>query len=74
MTLQEAKSLVPGQVIYCTMAKNYDGTPQRFRVTGQVRTWKRNPNRIEIGLKRGMYEHARLTEVNLHLFTLTAKE
>ncbi len=34
-----------------------DGTARQAKVNGQVRTWKRDPNRIEIPLKYGMYEY-----------------
>jgi hypothetical protein len=35
---------------------NSDGTPARFKVTS-VKTWKRDTQRIEIKVQRGLYEH-----------------
>ena len=65
MTLEEAQALSPGQTLYHGVARNADGTPQRFRVTGRVRTWARDPGRVEIPTKRGMYETHTITEHDL---------
>jgi hypothetical protein len=35
-----------------------DGTARQAKVNGKVRTWKRDPNRIEVPVKYGMYEYA----------------
>jgi hypothetical protein len=37
--------------------KSLDGTARRAKVNGKVRTWKRDPGRIEIPVKYGMYEY-----------------
>ena len=34
-----------------------DGTARRIKVNGAVRTWKRDPNRIEVPVKYGLYEY-----------------
>lgn len=36
-----------------------DGTLRRCRINGAVKTWKRDPNRVEVPVKYGMYEYAR---------------
>lgn len=36
------------------------------KVNGKVKRWKRDPKRIEIPVKYGMYECARLNEHDLH--------
>ena len=60
ITLQEAKELAQGQTIYhCTMT-NADNTPVRFRVSS-VKTWKRDPNRLKVGLKHGLYSYGVMT-------------
>jgi hypothetical protein len=56
MTLEEAKRLRHGQVVYHCFARNADGTPMRVRVTGQVKTWKRDPSKVRVPVKRGMYD------------------
>lgn len=35
------------------------------RVSGQPKTWKRDPNRIQVPVKYGMYAHSYITEDNL---------
>ena len=48
ITLKQAKDLRVGEILHHTMNKNADGTPQRWRVNGQVKTWKRSPDRVEV--------------------------
>lgn len=44
--------------------KNADGkTPQLFKIT-TVKTWKRNPDRLHIGLKRGLYQYEKIESVD----------
>ena len=38
------------------------------RVTGQVKTWKRDAGRVEVPFKYGMYEHGKINEDNCHWF------
>ena len=71
MDLKTAKSLKAGDEVYHTSAKNADGTAQRFKVTS-VKTWKRSPQRVEVRLKRGLYQYETCDETGLHL--LTTKE
>ena len=60
--LEDAKKrLLIGQTIYHTRLKNADGTPQRWRVNGKVKRWKRDPDKIRIPIKRGLYEYSYLT-------------
>jgi hypothetical protein len=42
------------------------------RVNGAVKRWKRNPDRIQVPLKYGMYEFFYLTNDNLEHFHLHA--
>ena len=71
ITLEEAKALTLGTILYCIDLKNADHTPQRWRVNGQVKTWKRNPERVEVPLNHGLYSYDYLTENNMHLLSLT---
>jgi hypothetical protein len=41
------------------------GDARQAKVNGQVRTWKRDPNRIEVPCKYGLYEYFTLTQRNL---------
>ena len=56
ITLEQAKALKYGQTVEHDTLKNADGTPMRFRVAGAVKTWKKNPERIRVPMKRGLYE------------------
>lgn len=60
MTLEEAKTLKQNDIIY----SNSDNS--KWKVTS-VKVWKRNPSRIEIGLKHGLYTFAKVNESQLHL-------
>ena len=37
--------------------KSIDGTARHAKVNGAVRTWKRDPNRVEVPVKYGLYEY-----------------
>lgn len=74
MLIEQAKQLKYRQVIYCDTYKNADGTPQRWVVTGKVKTWKRDLSRIQVPLKRGLREFGKLDEYNCCCFCLTEEE
>ena len=70
ITLAQAKELKYGVTIHHVTAKNADGTPQRFRVSGKPKTWKTRPNEVRVPVKRGLYENGYLTERNIAEFSL----
>ena len=72
MTLDEAKALQKGDRVYSMESKDADGSASKWRVTGEVQTWKRDESRVRVPLKRGLYEYCALTEEELHLFSLTS--
>jgi hypothetical protein len=55
VTLEEAKALRQGQTVYHCSKRNADGTPVRARVNGKIKLWKRDPYRLQIPMKQGMY-------------------
>ena len=57
MTLDEIKALRSGQHIEFIAR---DGSARFVKVNGQVKRWKREADRIEVPVKYGMYECARL--------------
>ncbi len=57
ITLAEAKQLRPGNILHDTNGK-------RWKVNGQVKTWKTDPNRIRVPLKHGLYAYDALTEAD----------
>jgi hypothetical protein len=70
ITLAQAKALKIGDILYHTINKNADGTPQRWRVNGQVKTWKRNPEKVIIPVKYGLYNYDYITEDYLEVVSL----
>jgi hypothetical protein len=54
MALEEAKMLRSGETIWFVAN---DGSARRLKVNGQVRRWKRQPDKIEVPVKYGMYEY-----------------
>jgi hypothetical protein len=61
ITLEQAKKLQYGQILEHVSLKNADKTSLRLKVTGKVKLWKRDSNRIAIPLKYGLYEYGYLT-------------
>jgi ribosomal protein L37AE/L43A len=67
ITMEQAKNLRIGQTLHPNTAKNADGTCQRWRVHGKVKTWKRNPTRIEVSLKYGLRNYCTINSRELEL-------
>ena len=74
ITINQAKDLKHGDILYHVINRNADNTPQRWRVNGKVKLWKRSPNRIQVPLKHGLYSYDYLTEDDLNLVCLTEDE
>jgi hypothetical protein len=74
ITLIQAKNLQLGQTVFAIGYYNSDGTAQRFTVQGKPNTWKRNVERVEVTLKRGLKEFVLLTELCLEEFSLEEPE
>jgi hypothetical protein len=60
MTAEEAKELSYGQ--HALIVAN-DGTARQVKINGAPKTWKRDPSRVEVPVKYGLYECARLSNV-----------
>lgn len=73
ITLEQAKALEYGDVLHSNSNKNVDGTCQRWRVNGRVKTWKRNPEKVYVPLARGLYQHDYLKEKLLYLVHLASE-
>lgn len=71
ITLEQAKALQRGDVLYHVTHRNADGTAQRWRVTGKVLTWKRDAERIVVPVKYGLYTYDSITKDELHFVCLT---
>ncbi len=71
LTLDQAKNLQQGQTIFHMTRRNADGkTPMMAKVTS-IKTWKskRFRDRVEVKVKRGLYEYATFTEAEIHMIT-----
>jgi len=62
MNLSQAKKLKSGDLLYSKKHINADGSPMRARVTGAVKTWKRDPSRVKVPMKHGLKNCFYLTE------------
>ena len=70
ITLQQAKDLKFGDILHHVTNKNSDKTPQRWKVNGKVKTWKRDINRISIPVKHGLYTYDYITENDITLIDI----
>ena len=67
MTVEEAKQLRYRQVLHYAVGP-CSAKPERWRVNGKVKTWKRDLGRVEVPVKWGLYWHGYLTERNVDCF------
>ena len=74
ITKEQALELYHGQVLYHVSNRNADGTPQRWRVNGKVKTWKTRPDHFRVPLKYGLYGYDYLDHTDNHLLCLTEEE
>lgn len=49
---------------------NADGTRQRVRANGVMKTWKRAPESFRLPIKRGLREYGAITEMNMNEWEL----
>lgn len=80
MNLKQAKSLLRGTRVHytgqteCSRSVGPKGrvtvTQTVLRVSGEVQTWKRSPERVKVPVKYGMYDNGYITENNLNDFHL----
>jgi len=73
ITLEQAKNLRHGQTLYGS-TYNRKGQPHQWRVNGQVKTWKRDPSRVRVPIKHGLYAYDYITEHDLDCVFLTEQE
>lgn len=69
ITLEQAKNLKIGDILHQVGVYNADNTPRRWKITS-IKVWKRDTNRVLIGLKHGLYSYDKITENDLHLVEL----
>lgn len=59
ITLEQAKELKYGDILH-------DRWGKRWKVNGEVQRWKKDPDRIRIPLKHGLYSYDAVTNINFH--------
>ncbi len=74
VSLEMAKNLSCGQIVFCLKFKDRHGIPIPCLVKGKVKTWKRNPSRVKVPIQSGPINLEHLTESDLHLVFLTREE
>jgi hypothetical protein len=57
------------RMFYSKEFKDSKGEPCKYRRNGATKEWKRDPNRFQIPVKRGLYEHGYINQDNTHKFT-----
>lgn len=65
LTLDKAKTLQYGDIIYEKGKYNSNGSNRRWRVTGKVKVWKRDSTRVRVPIKHGLYDYGAITEGNI---------
>ena len=70
ITLEEAKQLKLGTTLYHVAFVNKDGSPQRWRVNGIPKIWKKNPSKVLVPIKNGLRNFSYLSEHVLNNFSL----
>lgn len=62
VTLETVKAMRPGDALYIPR----DGrNPERWRVNGAVKVWARDPSRVRVPLKFGLYNYSSITEAEI---------
>jgi len=70
-TREQVNGLKHGDILNHTFNRNADGTPTRWRVNGQVKTWKTRPTDYQVPLKHGLFSYGYLTPSAAHLLCLS---
>lgn len=74
ITLEQAKNLHYGQHVWVNDRFNANGTPMKAKINGGPKTWKRQPERVQIPFKHGLYDYGYLDETDLGRICLTEAE
>ena len=70
ITLEQAKNLKVGNIIYSIFKKDADGSPSRLRVNSKPKVWKTRLDLVQFTVKHGLYDVFRVDETDLDDFTL----
>ena len=67
ITIDQAKALTTGTILYHITARNADGTAQRWRVSGRPIVWKTRPGDVRVPVKHGLYHYGEFWQYDLDL-------
>ena len=73
ITLEQAKNLKPGTILYSMFNKNKKGEPQKWKVTS-VKTWKTRPDDVLVKLQHGLYSYGNINHHDLDMVALDPDE
>ncbi len=74
ISLNEVYELKHGQELYSMNVPDSQGYPATVRVTGQVKRWKRDPERFKVPVKHGLYDSFYIEPDNRDQWTLDMYE
>lgn len=60
--------------MYHVSNRNADGSPQRWRVNGKPKVWKRDSSRVQVPVKHGLRRYDYITEADLDMVCLWEEE
>jgi hypothetical protein len=72
ITIEQAKALKHGDILFSETLKDSKGYPLRVRVSGKLKTWVRSPNEFRLPIKYGLYQSSEVTDATAHLWSTTA--
>jgi len=61
ITKEQAVELKHGEILHSDWT-NADGTCERWRVNGKIKTWKKSVKRFSVPLKHGLHDYGFLDE------------
>lgn len=64
ITKEQALALKLREEIHSSLNRNRDGTCAKWRVNGQVKTWKTRPEEFRVPVKYGMYTYGYVTDIS----------
>lgn len=62
ITLDALKNMQRGD---CISVPRPGKSPERWRVNGAVKTWKRDPSRVRVPIKFGLYRYSSVSEADI---------
>jgi hypothetical protein len=71
LDLEQAKQIPAGRYVYSRFECMANGQPKRYLVSS-VKTWKRDPYRIEVRAKFGLYDAVRIDARQLEDYSLSS--